>query len=720
MKVKVLTLSLLMCSLGASADEGMWLLPDLKTQNAATMLELGLEIPIEEVYSENSISLKDAVIQFGRGCTGEVVSSKGLVFTNHHCGYGAIQKLSSVENDYLTNGYWAHAYEEELPCEGLTVTFIDQILDVTEFVEAQLAKNEAEREQNFVSSQFLNECAQLFAKKQGIKITPFRQVELRPFYGGNRYMVFIKNVYHDIRLVGTPPSSIGKYGADTDNWMWPRHTGDFSVFRIYADKHGKPAEYAASNQPLQPKKHLPISLKGLAENEFAFLMGFPGSNWRYMISDEVEERMQITNFTRQTVRGKRLAALQDEMLKDDAVRIHYASKYASSANYWKNAIGMNEGLVRLNVIDTKKQQQEALLNYGQEKGDSRYLDAFNQIRSIVQKREAAKRNNEALQECFITGLDVTKVPNTSKLMRALESGKKKAIKKEISALNEKAAAYFEEVPYFDVEKRVMREMLEVYKEIIPAPNQLSLLSEQDETYGGDVEELLLDVFSNSIFTSPERYEAFAQNPTLAQLSTDPLIGFRQAVDSKRAACMDEMRQENLDYKLAHKVWVSGMMQLRQEQGIPIYPDANLTLRLTYGKAKGYEPADGIYNQHYTTLKGVMEKEDPNNWEFVVPAKLKALYEARDYGPYANEKGEMPVNFIVDTDNTGGNSGSPLMNGKGELVGIGFDRNYEGLTGDIAFRPSSQRAATVDIRYVLFIIDKFANSQHIMRELTIVE
>lgn len=349
------------------ADEGMWLLTDLKKQNEAAMMELGLQIPIEQIYNPTGVSLKDAVVHFGRGCTGEVISAEGLVLTNHHCGYGAIQKLSSVEHDYLTDGFWAMNRSEELPCEGLTITFIDRILDVTDYVNIQLQTDEDPEGTNYLSTKYLQKVANRFADEQNIIVTDATRLELKPFYGGNRYYLFIKTVYSDIRIVGAPPSSIGKYGADTDNWMWPRHTGDFSIFRIYADKNGKPAPYSQSNIPLQVKKHLKISLAGINEEDFVFLMGFPGRNWRYMISDEVEERIQTTNFMRHHIREVRQEALMEQMLADPAVRIHYASKYASSANYWKNAIGMNEGLIRLNVLKTKQEQQEQLLERGAKK-----------------------------------------------------------------------------------------------------------------------------------------------------------------------------------------------------------------------------------------------------------------------------------------------------------------------------------------------------------------
>ena len=358
---KTLLISLIsFATLSAQADEGMWMLTDLKAQNAATMYEMGLDIGIDQVYCPDNISLKDAVVHFGGGCTGEVISSEGLVLTNHHCGYGYIQQHSSVEHDYLTDGFWAMNRSEELPCKGLTVTYIDKILDITSYVKEQLSKDEDPEGTNYLSPSYLKKVADRFAKQENIEITPFTALELKPFYGANRYYLFVKTVFKDIRMVGAPPSSIGKFGADTDNWMWPSHCGDFSIFRIYATPEGQPAEYNENNVPYKVKKHIAINLNGVKENDFTFVMGFPGRNWRYMISDEVQERMETTNFMRKTIRTIRLDNLREEMLKSDKVRIQYASKYASSANYWKNAIGMNEGLVRLNVVERSEEHTSEL------------------------------------------------------------------------------------------------------------------------------------------------------------------------------------------------------------------------------------------------------------------------------------------------------------------------------------------------------------------------
>ena len=719
MKKILFTLTLSFTALfQATADEGMWMLTDLKQQNAAAMMELGLEIPIDQVYNPDGISLKDAVVHFGGGCTAEVISAEGLVLTNHHCGYGAIQQQSSVEHDYLTNGFWAMNRSEELPCKDLTVTFIDKILDVTTYVNEQLKKDDDPNGTNYLSPKYMEKVADRFAKEQKIEVTPATKLELKVFYGGNKYYLFIKTIYSDIRMVGAPPSSVGKFGADTDNWMWPRHTGDFSLFRIYADKNGKPAAYSKENVPLQVKKHLTISLAGVQEGDFTFVMGFPGRNWRYMISDEVEERMQTTNFMRHHVRQVRQEALMEQMQKDPAVRIHYASKYASSANYWKNAIGMNEGLVRLKVLDTKRAQQEQLLARGQKKGDDSYQKAFDEIRSIVAHRRDAMYHQQAIGEALVTALDFMQIPSTKALSEALRLKNDTTIKEETAKLKEDAEKYFASVSFPEVERIVGKKMLQTYASYIPEEQRISIFSAIAKHFKGNSDAFIDACFASSIFGSKENFEKFISRPSVKALNKDWMILFKQSIAEGTYQTTLAMKEANENYDAAHKVWVKGMMDMKQEAGQPIYPDANSTLRLTYGKVLSYQPADGVKYDYYTTLRGVMEKEDPKNWEFVVPAKLKQLYEAKDFGRYAMKNGEMPVCFIVNTDNTGGNSGSPVFNGKGELIGTGFDRNYEGLTGDIAFRPSSQRAACVDIRYTLFIIEKYAGASHIIKELTI--
>ena len=707
------------CSLAGYADEGMWMLTDLKKQNAAVMQDLGLDISIDKVYCPDSISLKDAVVHFGGGCTGEVISAEGLVLTNHHCGYQYIQQHSAVEHDYLTDGFWAMSREQELPCEGLTITFIDRILDVTDYVQEQLKKDEDPEGLNYLSPSYLSTVAKRFAKKENIKTDDFTVLELKPFYGANKYYLFVKTVYKDIRMVGAPPSSIGKFGADTDNWMWPRHCGDFSIFRIYASKDGKPANYAADNVPLKVKKHLAINMNGIKEGDFTFVMGFPGRNWRYMISDEVEERMQTTNFMRDTVRGVRLRVLGEEMAKDAKTRIQYAAKYASSANYWKNAIGMNEGLVSLKVLDRKKDEQKRLLAFGDETGNDSYRQAYESIKQIVAKRHDAVYHQQAIYEALMLGTEFSKIPDTDKLLEALEKNDKKGIKAAITALQEQGKKFFNKDYSTVVDRKVSKQLLALYAQLIPAGQRISIFKVIDGQFAGGTDAFVDACFDRSIFRSSKALAAFLQNPSADKLKKDLMVQYAKSVKEGYKATDEAMKAETNAYNRAHKTWVAGMLALKQKEGKAIYPDANSTLRLTYGKIGSYEPADGKEYLYYTTLKGVMEKEDPENPEFVVSPKLKELYEKKDFGPYAMADGRMPVCFVTATDNTGGNSGSPVFNSKGELIGVGFDRNYEGLTGDIAYNPQLQRAACVDIRYVLFVIDKYAGAKHLIDELTIV-
>ena len=595
------------CSLAGYADEGMWMLTDLKKQNAAVMQDLGLDISIDKVYCPDSISLKDAVVHFGGGCTGEVISAEGLVLTNHHCGYQYIQQHSAVEHDYLTDGFWAMSREQELPCEGLTITFIDRILDVTDYVQEQLKKDEDPEGLNYLSPSYLSTVAKRFAKKENIKTDDFAVLELKPFYGANKYYLFVKTVYKDIRMVGAPPSSIGKFGADTDNWMWPRHCGDFSIFRIYASKDGKPANYAADNVPLKVKKHLAINMNGIKEGDFTFVMGFPGRNWRYMISDEVEERMQTTNFMRDTVRGVRLRVLGEEMAKDAKTRIQYAAKYASSANYWKNAIGMNEGLVSLKVLDRKKDEQKRLLAFGDETGNESYRQAYESIKQIVAKRHDAVYHQQAIYEALMLGTEFSKIPDTDKLLEALEKNDKKGIKAAITALQEQGRKFFNKDYSTIVDRKVSKQLLALYAQLIPAGQRISIFKVIDGQFAGSTDAFVDACFDRSIFRSSKALAAFLQNPSADKLKKDLMVQYAKSVKEGYKATDEAMKAETNAYNRAHKTWVAGMLALKQKEGKAIYPDANSTLRLTYGKIGSYEPADGKECLYYTTLKGVIRK-----------------------------------------------------------------------------------------------------------------
>ena len=701
-------------ALPSFADEGMWLLPLLKQQKYTEMRQMGLQMEADDIYNPAGVSLKDAVVRFGGGCTGEVVSADGLVLTNHHCGYGYIQRHSSVEHDYLTDGFWAMSREEELPNPGLTVTFIEKIEDVTDYVMKALEK---EKDQTlFTSSSYLNKLA---VKRAGgereLKKHPGMAVEIKAFYDGNKYYMFTKKIYSDIRLVGAPPSSIGKFGADTDNWMWPRHTGDFSIFRIYADKNGEPAPYSKDNVPLRPKRWLKVSTDGVKADDYAMIIGFPGRTNKYYTSWEVAERRDIENTVRIHVRELRQEAMLEEMLKDDKVRIQYASKYAGSTNSYKSSIGSNWAINKRNFEQVKREEQEKLLAWAKLKGDPAYAEALAQLERIVKEREAFRFRSMMLSEALERSIEFSSVPtDTEALIKALNDKDEKKTA-ELMAELEKGYLRFANKDYAPaVDKKISKIILKDYLAQVKTGNRPAYLEVIGKDFGGDVNRFVDHLFEASIFGSNENFNQFKANPTADRLANDPMILFAQSVKAEKKALNESLSSFNNAYNQARRVYMRGVLEMNGE--LNLSPDANSTMRITYGQVKGYSPRDCDFYGHQTTLDGVMEKEDPDNWEFVVPERLKALYEAKDFGRYALPDGRMPVAFCATTHTTGGNSGSPVMNAKGELIGINFDRNWEGVGGDIEYLPDYQRSIIVDIRYVLFVIDKYAGATSIVNEL----
>ena len=702
------------------ADEGMWLLPLLGQQKLGEMKALGLELDANDLYNPENASLKDAVVIFGGGCTGEVVSPDGLVFTNHHCGYDAIQTHSSVEHDYLTDGFWATTREQELPNEGLTVTFIEKIEDVTDLVKEALKEETDPNSMNYLSPKFLNALAKEKVGEKFLQDNPGTEVEIQPFFGGNQYFMFTKKIYSDIRLVGAPPSSIGKFGADTDNWMWPRHTGDFSIFRIYADANGNPAEYSPDNVPLRPKRWLKLSIQGFDENDFAMIMGFPGRTNHFYTSWEVAERRDIDNAVRIHIRDLRQKVMLEEMLKDDKVRIQYASKYAGSQNGYKNAIGSNWAINKRDFETVKRNQQEALLAWGRKQCQPQYEEALLTLEQIVSDRKDLRHRKWMLDETLTRGIEFTSVPiNTGALSTALEKQDKAAIQEELTKLRQAFHRFFNKDYAPEVDKKIAKVLLKEYRKLVPTISQPAYLLTIDQTFGGDVDAFIDHLFAKSIYGSVENFEQFASKPTAKALADDPMIAFARSVKEEREHLNDALKSFDDGYNLAHRTYVEGLLRMH-EGGQPQWPDANFTLRLTYGQIKGYSPRDCDYYGYQTTLEGVMEKEDSTNWEFVVPAKLKELYKHRDFGPYATKQGTMPVALCATTHTTGGNSGSPVLNARGELIGLNFDRNWEGVGGDIEYLPDYQRSIIVDIRYVLFLIDKYAGADYLLDELEIVK
>ena len=706
-------------SLPAVADEGMWLLPLLKQQKFAEMQALGLKLQDYDIYNPDGSSLKDAVVIFGGGCSGEVVSSNGLVLTNHHCGYGQIQRHSSVEHDYLTDGFWAMSKEEELPNPGLTVTFIDKIEDVTDYVLAELKKEDDTESLNYLSPRYLNNLARLKVGEKFLQDNLGTDVEIRAFYGGNQYYMFTKKIYSDVRLVGAPPSSIGKFGADTDNWMWPRHTGDFAVFRIYADANGNPAEYSENNVPLRPKKWLKISLKGVQENDYAMMIGFPGRTNKYYTSWEVAERRDIDNTIRINVRDIRQEAMLEEMLKDPAVRIQYSSKYAGSTNAHKNAIGTNWAINTRKFEDVKKAEQDKLTAWAEKKEETEYTEALLMLEQIVNDRKDLRFRSWMLDEALVRGIEFSGVATDVETVVAALKGKDKEEQKAQILLLELAYRRFADQNYSpDVDKKIAKIMLKEYRRLIPSKKQPSYFTVIDKKFKGNVDRFVDYLFETSIYGGGEAFDKFKKNPSAKALEKDPMILFAKSIQDERKVLIVALADFDLDYALAHRTYVKGLLAMYGDQAN--FPDANSTLRLTYGQVKGYHPKDAVRYECLTTLDGVMEKEDPDNWEFVVPERLKEIYVAKDFGRYGLPDGKMPVAFSANTHSTGGNSGSPVLNSDGELIGINFDRNWEGVGGDIQYLPEYQRSIIVDIRYVLFLIDKFAGAGYLLDEMETTE
>ena len=715
MKRFLLSVAAAIMTLPSFADEGMWVLPLLKQQKFAEMQALGLKLSDQDIYNADGPSLKDVIVRFGRGCTGEIISSDGLVLTNHHCGYGSIQSHSTLEHDYLTDGFWAMSRDKELPNPGLTVTFIEKIEDVTDYVLGELKKDGLLDSKEFLSSKYLNGLANKKVGEKFLKKHPYIEMELKAFYGGNKYYMFTKKVFSDVRLVGAPPSSIGKFGADTDNWMWPRHTGDFSLFRVYADANGEPAPYAETNVPYHPKRWLTLSLKGVEENDYAMILGFPGRTNKYYTSWEVAERRDIDNAVRINIRNLRQEVMLGEMLKDPKVRIQYASKYARSTNAYKNAIGCNWAINKRDFEKVKGEEQARLLNWAKDKCNDSYSEALLTLEQIVQDRKDLRFRSWMLNEALQLGIEFTSAPVDIEPVVAALQGKDKA--EQEKQLKQLEAAYlrFANKDYApEVDKKIAKVLLKEYRRLVAPKAQPAYFSIIDTKFNGNEEAFVDYVFEKSIYGSAEKFDRFKKHPSVKDLENDPMILFAQSVRDEEKALSKALADFNVGYAIAHREYVKGLLEMNGE--MRSFPDANSTLRLAYGQVKGYSPRDCDYYGHQTTLDGVMEKEDPSNWEFVVPARLKELYQAKDFGQYQTKSGKMPVAFAATTHTTGGNSGSPVMNANGELIGINFDRNWEGVGGDIQYLPDYQRSIIVDVRYVLFLIDKFAGAGYLLDEM----
>ncbi len=704
--IATLLIALALLPMQLIADEGMWLLQLMRSQNLEDqMLKQGLELPIDKIYSPNTPSLKDAIGIFGGGCTGEIVSPNGLIFTNHHCGYSYIQQLSSVEHNYLKDGFWAQDNKEELPCNDINFTFVNKITDVTDEINARLIDGRMSVKESF-SRQALQKVAEELFAADNVEGKQYLTVELKPYFEGNKYYMIYYKRYTDVRLVGTPPSSIGKFGGETDNWMWPRHTGDFSIFRVYADENGNPAQYSPNNKPLSTPKHLSISLKGFEYDDFAMIMGFPGSTSRFLTGDEVKDRMFNSNEPRIAMRDATLNILRKEMEKSEAVNIQYANKFARISNYWKNSIGMNKAIVDNKVVEEKLANEIKFKEFAQSIDNKEYSTVIENINAAVAERGRTQ---------YLTTLVSEAISCVEFIARNIPE-----ITDESAFTNKQFDLYYDNLHNRDynheIDRKVAKALLPLYISLTKEEERPALINEMNKKYKGNLDKYVDYIYDNSIMSNKKNFDKFMQSPSLKKLAKDPGAQIRKAFFDNYVALAKTRENFNDKIDPLHKTYLKGLLEMAN--GKPVAPDANFTMRMTYGNVKAYQPRDGVTYNHYTTLRGVMEKENPESSEFVVPERLKELYNAKEYGEYALPNGEMPVAFLTTNDITGGNSGSGVLNSRGELIGLAFDGNWESLSGDINFDENLQRCINVDIRYVLFIIDKFGECKRLIEEMTI--
>lgn len=656
----IITAAIALCfAVQTKADEGMWMLPLLEKINSEALANLGSRLTPDQIYSINHSSIKDAVVQFGGGCTGEIISENGLLATNHHCGYASIQALSSEEHNYLEDGFWAQNLSEEIPVPGLSVSFLVSMEDVTGMVDTEKARKK------------------IIKKAQ--KDNPGCSIQITGFYNDNVQYLIVYKVYRDVRFVGAPPASMGKFGGDTDNWMWPRHTCDFSMFRVYAGPDNQPAQYSETNVPLKPAHSLSISLKGVEEGDFAMIMGYPGRTQRFQTAAQLEEMLAIND-----IRIDARTVLQDvmwkEMRSDEVVGLKYANKYASSSNGWKKWQGMREAFAKLDVIGRELDKEQRLEEWiiADPERKSIYGGAIEGIKNVVERRRSSYESyillSETLQRIELLGL-----------------------------VNANSDAKYKDYDA-DVDRKIVLALTEHYLERASDEEKVNVSREYIE-----------NMFRTSAFVSPERLEA-ARSAGI-DLSNDPAVLLKDKVKEAATNLLNAYTNEAQELSNCSKKYAAALLEWQKDK--PSYPDANFTCRLTYGTVKGYEPKDGVIYKYYTTLKGVIEKEDPDNYEFRVPSKVKELYQNKDYGIYADAEGNLRTCFLTNLDITGGNSGSPVLDADGNLIGLAFDGNWEAMSGDVIFEPELQRCICVDIRYVLFMMDKFGGAGYLLNEMNII-
>ncbi|MFR1359853.1 S46 family peptidase [Alistipes ihumii] len=697
--MKKLLIACLLLALGApslKADEGMWLLPYLEKLNIRDMKAKGFKLSAKDIYNLNGDAIKDAIVIFGNGCTGEIVSDRGLLLTNHHCGFDAIQSHSSVEHDYLKNGFWAMSDQEEIPTPGLTVTFIRRISDVSDRILPQLSDTLSEKDREAKVAEIVERI-----KKETELDNEHQEVEIQDFFGGNQYLMFVKEIFKDVRLVGAPPSSIGKFGGDTDNWMWPRHTGDFSLFRIYAGPDNAPADYSKDNVPFRPRRSLAISTRGLREGDFTFIYGFPGQTQQYVLSDAVDYLLNRGNPHKIALRTMRLDIMSEEQAKDADTRIRYASKHASVANAWKKWQGESRGLERLGTLGKKREQESRFDRWAA--SHPQYTGLLGWMKALYAELEPYAFARDYYNEAY----------RAVELSRFASAVRRMPVSKRAAA----ARAFYKDYSP-SIDRRIAERMLGQYLENVPQEFRPEAFVRTVDSLGG-VREFVDDLFGNSLFTAPERFERMTAGDSAtaqAAIEADPAVRLADAFDAVyRDRIFGRYRDLSASIASLYRTYMRGLMEM--EPDAVFYPDANLTLRVSYGRMEGYKPLDGVYYTPQTTLEGIMEKDDPTVYDYNIPQRLRDLYASKDYGRWAVD-GTVPVAFLATNHTTGGNSGSPVLNGRGELVGLNFDRTWESTMSDIEFDPSKCRNIAVDIRYVLFLIDKVGGAGYLLDEMDI--
>ena len=723
MKIRTLVIAMVLTVMLPSvvrADEGMWLL-SLIGKNYDDMKRAGFQLSPEDIYSVNQSCLKDAIVGLGNAgqpfwhfCTGEIISNKGLVSTNHHCGYGKLQEHSTVEHDYLRDGFWAYTLEQELPNPGLTASILVRMEDVTAKVKATLSDNMGEGDREAAIKKV---CSQI--EEEAVKGTPYA-AKVKPMFNGNQFFLFVHIIYKDVRLVGAPPSSMGKFGGDTDNWSWPRHTCDFSMFRIYTAPDGSPAEYSKDNVPLTPKHHLPVSAGELNDGDFAMVMGFPGTTDHFLTSYGLQETMDITNKLRYEIRTVKINILREEMAASQATRIKYASKYASCSNYWKYSHEQNKALKALNTMGVKKEVEKEFSEWARNQKSPKYSLALGLIQQGYAARATAEEANMYLVEGLLTGPEL--LLQAVRIYKTIEAAENPDYADHREAILDRIranAAEFYKDYNMETEQRLMAGLFaHVYKHMNDQYMPTFLIKAGKKT-SGDFGKYVTDMFKKSVFATEESFMKFMEKPTLKQLEKDPVyLAGKESYERYEEVnnMVSQETQDNLTRGI--RDFTDGVLQINEGRKL-MSPDANSTIRLTYGNVMSYEPKDGVNYKYYTTMKGIIEKEDPENSEFNVPERLKNLYAAKNFGSYANSRGEMPTCFITNNDITGGNSGSPVINGNGELIGLAFDGNSEAMSGDIDFEENLQRCICLDSRYMLWVIDVYAGAKNLIEEMDIV-